>query len=318
MKSGCLYIDGTDVYTEFGVYVIEGGWKELVNLPPLKAVKSNDWQEEDGIEADLSAPVLNTREVTIKFAISGAFARYSDFLALLCDGAVHSFNCSEIGRTFRLRLVSQASLDAARLLGFLSLKFADDYPLDGYTYQAPTGGGVPQSDDYLFDDTRFSDYGVRLLKGTLSEVMKAPNVKTALLRNIPSQAGAIYDTQGDVTFKSKDVKLTCLLRASNLSEFWRNYYALLYDLTKPDERVLYVAELEQEFKCFYKSCSVSDFCPVGRVWLQFTLTLTFTDNCRIDGNETLLAAEDGTLVFAENDLDAINLLPNRYINNQEQ
>ena len=288
MKSGCLYIDGVDVYTEYGVYVIEGGWMELVNLPPLKTVTSNDWQEEDGVEVDTESFVLNTREVTLKFAVSGAYSRIAQFIEYLSDRTVHTFLCAEIGRTFRLRLVSTASLEYLPLLGFLSMKFADDYPLDGYTYAEPTGGGLAAIDAYRIDGVRFSDYGVRLLKGSLAEVLKTPNVKTALLRNIPSQAGAIYDTEGVVTYKTKDVKLTCLLRADSLSEMWRNYYALLYNLVRPMQHVLYVDALGQSFDCYYKSCSVSDFVPTGRVWLQFTLTLTFTGDSRIIVTEPAL------------------------------
>ena len=52
--SGRFYIDGKDAFTEYGIYVQEGGYNELVAFPPLKAVTSNDWQEEDGIEPDLS------------------------------------------------------------------------------------------------------------------------------------------------------------------------------------------------------------------------------------------------------------------------
>ena len=63
MMSGRLYIDGQDVYKQFGMYVSDNGWNELVAMPPLKSVDSNDWNEEDGIEADLSAPVLNTRDI---------------------------------------------------------------------------------------------------------------------------------------------------------------------------------------------------------------------------------------------------------------
>ncbi len=315
MKSGCLYIDGIDTYTHFGVYVIQGGWAELIALPPLKAVNSNDWQEEDGLEVDLSAPVLNSREVAMRFAVSGVFNRYNDFIALLADGAVHTFLCAEIGRTFRLRLVSQPNLELARLLGFLTLKFADDYPLDGYTYAAPTGGGLPQLEDYLLDGVRFSDYGVRLLQGTFGEVMKMPDVKTALLRNIPSQAGAIYDTGGEVTFRPKDVKLSCLLRADSLAEFWNNYYALCHDLSQPNPRTLYIRELEQEFECYYKSCSVTDFEPAERIWLQFTLTLAFVGSCRIAADEMLLATEGGVLVFTQDNENAIDLFPDKLNNN---
>lgn len=304
---GRLYIDGEDVFLKYGAYVVSGGWNELVAMPPLKAVKSNDWQEEDGIEADLSAPVLNTREVTIKFAIVGDFDRYYDFIELLSDGSTHTFRCAEIGRIFRLRLVSQASLDLAKLLGFLSLKFADDYPLDGYEYEAPTGGGLAQSDDYTLDGVRFSDYGVRLLKGSLNEVMKLPAVKPALLRNVASQSGAIYDTQAKITYKSKDAKLTCLLRADSLSEMWRNYYALLHDLTQPNERLLGVAALDEEFPCYYKSCAVMGFGIEGRIWLQFSLTLTFTGSPRI-GADTVIATENGDVLVTEDGTNVIDLM----------
>lgn len=45
MMSGRFYIDGKDAFTEYGIYVQEGGYNELVAYPPLKAVTSNDWQE---------------------------------------------------------------------------------------------------------------------------------------------------------------------------------------------------------------------------------------------------------------------------------
>lgn len=312
MMNGKLYIDGNDAYLQFGVYVISGGWNELLALPPLKTVKSNDWQEEDGIEADLEAPVLNTRELTMKFAISGAFSHYYDFLALLGDGAYHTFRCEEIGRTFRLRLVSHSNLDTAKILGFLSVKFADDFPLLDYTYAAPTGGGVPVVEDYCVDDIPLTDYGVRVLQGSLDEVMKGGTVKQAMLRNIASQGGAQYDSAGAVHYKSKDVKLTCLLRADSLSEMWRNYLALLHDLTQPEERLLFVAALEAEFPFYYKSCSVKDFSPVGRVWLEFTLTVVFTGCFRLDEDDMILATEDGIAVYTEDDEYAINVRPNRF------
>ena len=71
-----LFIDGNDAYLQYGVYVTSGGFNELVAFPPLKSVDSNDWQEEDGVEADLSAPVLNTREIQVKFAFGGLFSRF--------------------------------------------------------------------------------------------------------------------------------------------------------------------------------------------------------------------------------------------------
>ena len=62
MRTGTLYIDGNDAYRQFGVSVVKGGYDDIIAMPPLKKPQTNDWQEEDGIEADLEEPVLDARE----------------------------------------------------------------------------------------------------------------------------------------------------------------------------------------------------------------------------------------------------------------
>ena len=274
MMKGRLYIDGNDAYKQYGVYVVQGGWNELISYPSLKAVESNDWQEEDGTEADLSAPVLDTREIQLKVAFTGLDSRFFSLISLLSDGAYHAFDCHHIKRTYRLRLVSQPNLSVAQALGAVTMKFADDFPLSGYTYKKPASN-VAAYDDYTFDGVKFTDYGVRVLKGTLDEVKKMPTVKTNLLRNISTKAGALYDGK-NVSYKSKDVKINCLMRADTLDELWRNYDALLYDLIRPNERKLWVKELNKNFPFYYKSCQVTEFYPTDKIWLQFVLTVTFT------------------------------------------
>lgn len=282
MMTGRLYIDGKDAYKQWGVFVVSGGWNELLAYPALKTVDSNDWQEEDGIEADLDNPRLDTQEASLKIAYGGLFSRLIEFITLLADRGYHDFNCASIGRRFTLRLTQMPNLDAYKTLGFVTLKVANDFPLRDYTYQAPESS-IFSSDDYLIDGKAFTDYGCRILQGSLSEIMKMPNVKTSLIRNINILPGAEYDDDAKITFKSKDVKLKCLMRAATLAELWRNYDALLYDLIRPEERMLEVSELEQTFPCYYKSASVSQFFPDGKIWLEFTLTLTFTHSFRLQG-----------------------------------
>lgn len=279
--TGRLYIDGQDAYTQWDVYVVADGWNEAIAYPPLKAVEFNDWQEVDGIEADLSAPKLDTKELTLNFAYAGSLGRLVGFVDMLSDGSYHEFNCVHIRRQFKLRMTQMPNLDHASLLGFVSIKFSNDFPLLGYSYKEPSSS-VMRKDDYLIDGAPFTDYGCRILQGSLSEVIKAPAVKQNLLRNIVTQPGAIYDG-AVVTFKSKDVKLNCLMRANTLDELWRNYDALLFDLIRPEERMLEVSDLGQSFPCFYKSASISAFYPDGKIWLAFTLTLTFTRSLRFNG-----------------------------------
>lgn len=303
-----LYIDDKDVYELYGVYVVKDGWNELIAYPPLKAVNSNDWQEEDGIEADLSDPKLNTKEGTLKVAYSGVFSRFIEFVELLADKGYHVFRSTTLNRTFTLRLTQVPNLDAYKALGFVTLTLANDYPLQSYTYQAPQSS-IATCDDFLLDGKALTDYGCRILRGGISEIMKPADVKPALTRNISTVSGAQYDGRATVQFKSKDVKLNCLMRAATLAELWRNYDALLYDLTRPEERALYVSELERTFPCYYKSATVTQFFPTDKIWLAFTLTLTLTRDFRLQGGDMVLATEEGIILFTEDGENAIDIEP---------
>lgn len=286
---GRLLIDGNDAFAQWGVYAVQGGWNDLVAFPPLKTVTSNDWQEEDGIEADLSAPRLNTRECTVKFAYSKGADSVADLISVLSKGAYHDFAIKSLGRECSLRMTQVTAMTAdGGDFGTVSIKLADDFPLDSYKYEQPDSD-IPTAEDYFLDGVPLTDYGVRVLQGGLAELLKPPAVKQNLLRNLPHLAGAEYDG-GRVTFKSKDIKLPCLMRAESMAALWRNRDALLYDLVRPGERILAVDALGQKFPCHYKQCAVSEFFPDGRPWLRFSLTLTLTRNLRINGTQSAAQA----------------------------
>lgn len=295
---GRTYVDGKDIYIAYGVYVVGGGYKELVAYPPLKDVELDDWQEEDGVEADLSAPKLDSRTIQMQFAASGLDNRYLSFIALLGDGAYHTFQIDEIERTYQLRLMQQPSLDYNKTLGKFTLKFADDFPLNDYTYTAPRSS-IMKVEDYTIDDVPFTDYGARVLKGALSYIVRQSAVKDALCVNLDAYNGAIYDSGAAVKYKAKEVKIPLLFRAENLTELWKNYDALLFNLTRPNERSLYVADLEQAFPCYYKSCEVDEFYPTDKIWLEITLTLVLTRSFRLDDTDIVLAIESSEVVSDE-------------------
>jgi hypothetical protein len=248
--------------------------RELAGYPPLKKPESNDWGEEDGAEFDLSSPVADTRELSVNFAFHGSPSRFGAFIEALSDGAYHDFDFAGIGRTCRLRPVSQPDMSQIASLGTFSLRFADDFPLQGYTYAAPQSGIVLQC-GYALDGRELSEYGVYVLRGSNTEIRKMPAVKKNLLQDLRNRSGVLYDGER-VRFQTKDVKLPCLMRAATLPGFWRNRDALLYDLIRPGERMLRVDATCGEYACFYKSCSASVFAPYGKIWFRFDLVLTFT------------------------------------------
>ena len=77
-------------------------------------------------------------------------------------------------------------------------------------------------------------------------------------------------------------------------------YALFTALLKPELRKLYNDNSLEEYNCYYKSNAVTrfDIRRNGRVWCEFTVTLTFPDS-RPDGNYCVLATEDKEVVITE-------------------
>lgn len=274
--TGYLYIDGHDVYTRFGIGLMKGGHNELVAFPPLKSVNINDWQEYDGIDPDLSAPVLDTRTLSIRFGAWHDMEGLGAFIEYLSDGAYHDFYFGLLKRQYRLRLVSHSDLSWIPRLGFATFKFADDFPFTSdYSVSRMQSDSV-SGGDFALDGRPLTEYGVRVLKGTLASIDKSPEVKQNLLRNIKTVPGVEYDPK-HVTFKSKEVQVKCLMRTETAGEFWSRHDALLHDLIQPGLRRLYVRERDRTYSCYYKSCKTVEFVPVGRFWWEFTLTFVFTD-----------------------------------------
>ena len=234
---GRFNIDGIDAYERFGIFIADTGLVGLLQYPALKKVDSNDWPEEDGEEFDLSAPALETKTLQIKFASHKA-NRVGAFIEKISDKSYHDFEVPAIKQTFRLRLTDQQSLVLYLRGKTFTLQFADDFPLRGYTYLAPQST-MNRVCGYEIDGVDLGQYGVSILEGSLAEIEKSPAVKQNLLQNFQREYGAIYDGEL-VVFKAKDVKLKCAMRATSEDEFWRNYKALLFDLTRAEERQLYV------------------------------------------------------------------------------
>lgn len=265
--TGTLYIDGHDIYAEFGVFITEGGYNGLISFPSLKEPDKNDWHEYDGIEVDLASPKLDTKTFSISFAGTNGIDAFMNFLI---GSASRSFNFVQVGLTKTLRLVSFTEY-AGYGLKTIKVDFADDNPLNGYSYLAPSSNIVTQR-GYLIDSVDLSAYGVWILEGSDNELLKPFQVKPNLTRSSKYASGATYDT-GVIKKLPKDVKLNCLLMANNLTEFWRNYNALLCNLSKANVRVFTFNSANTNF--YYKSASVTEIQLSGRLWCKFDLNLVF-------------------------------------------
>lgn len=290
-KNGTLTIDGEDIFTKYGVVVSDGGLASLVRWPSLKEVESNDWFEEDGLEADLSAPRLASRDVEIPLSL----VRGNDILGLLAmlgSRTFHEVYSPDLGMTFRLRYVSCGSVSTVNGdVGTASVTMADDFPLWNFTRNGLASTSVPAC-GIIIDLRDLSAYGVRVLQGTVDSFRQAAESKTPLTRDIAARDGLITDgvTGGGLTVekgpsydnpamrkRSRSVTVKCFMSRMTAAAFAKNWRALLYDLTRPEGRTVTVAALERSFRCYYSSCSVERFySATGGLWCEFSVNLVIT------------------------------------------
>ena len=271
-----LYIGVADVLEYSYVCTAFGGFDELIAFPPLKTPPANDWHEERGFDPDLSDPVLDTREVTLRLSATDQLDYYGA-IGMLEVSPVIDVRATSIGRSWSLRFIAPTGGAHASTFG---LKFADDTPMQGYTYQPPNAEkerewilSTSRRDDFVITESpkrSFADYGARVLGDVVDEMERRNEVKTGLFRKFSTKPGAFYDKDAMFFEKGGDRQVQLLMRADTLAELWRNYDALLFDLIRPGARRY------KEAPFYYSSCRVDKFIPdEPRPWLQFTLTLTF-------------------------------------------
>ena len=290
-----LFIDGRDAFVEYGVFVEQYGYKQLIQFAAFKKVDTTDWPEEDGIEADLLDPKLDTRTLQIQFCITNT--RYAeDLFNELSMGAYHSFEFRDLKRTYTLRLAQNDTFSSFVKLGKMTLTFADDFPvIPSGTYYALGKSDVRQR-GFTIDDIDFSRFGAYVLEGTSDSIRKAANTKDNLKVSTKDSSGIIYDASA-VNFKSKDVTMKVLINSSDIDTFWTRYNGLFATLLKSGTHNLYYSALDNEYDCYYKNMSVAkfDILRSGRVWCEFNIVLSIV-NYRPVSQYALLAHEDLALV----------------------
>lgn len=269
--SGKLYIDGEDAFKTYGLFVLDGELKSVVQMPSFKKFDTTEWDEYDGMECDLSEPTLASKNVQIQFGVTNV-ADAERLLRKLSNGAYHTFSFAELGKSYTLRLSQNGSFDSLLKLGKIKLTFADDFPTLSQT--APYDKTEVTQTGYAIDGVEFNRFGVWVLKGSDDSIRKFPQVRNALSTDIRTQSGLIYDNES-VRFKSKDATLKCLINCGSIDEFWKRWNMLFSALTSPELKLFYFAGMNDYYDCYYKSNSVSKFKILkgGRIWCEFNLVL---------------------------------------------
>lgn len=272
---GLTTIDSTNLLQRFGAFVTKGGWNETLEWPQFKAIHANDWHEEDGIEADLTAPQMAARQFNIGMAVNDR-QKYKDLLQFLTEKVSRDWSDPSLPREFRLRWVDVSDLKYTDGLYLFNLKVAEDLPIIAERQPQPPQGMAQQA--WRIDGSSFSAYGAKVLQGAEQSLWNSPSAKTKLAVSVSNASGATYDNEGRVSVAHREVTLPLLWADSDKQRLWNNYEALLYTLTQAGEHKLISPTHSRALPCYYKSLKVEQFFnDPERIWLQVALTLVLTD-----------------------------------------
>ena len=261
-----MKINGTDIQT-LHAKLVEGSLASLLSYPALKSLNKNDWAEESGTEYDLSAPQLSAKEITLQLLLPESL--YPNLVTLLSVRAYANYTFDFINLTYQLRLISLSKTQVIGGYVTAEIRLSDDLPLQGYTYQAPTL--TTHNVEAYIDSKNLTQYGITLLEGTQQELITAGNVKTPYTAQNSTMSGLIA-ADVPIYFQERTATLKCFMYLP-ITDFIKGYFALLYDLVRPDERTL--SYQGKSYKCIYKEGKITElYIDDPLIWVKFDLQLT--------------------------------------------
>lgn len=269
MITGNVIINGVDIKSTYGAYVVEGGFVDIPCIPDMKEPTVNDWYEYDGVEADLDAPCCEPLTHTIVFMMKGELSVLDSFLKMIMSERLISINMVDISREIRARVVSAIPKGISLGMYRISVDLCEDNPLEGIEYIVPDNHSRPTG--LIIDGNDISLYGMSLVD-SIDWLYPGVDVKDNLLHSSQYDNGESHFTGNDmsVTCNADDIEISSVMKSKSFHQFWIKRNALALDLFKPGERVITYKGVSK--KAYYKSCRSSLFMYSDRIWWKFGLS----------------------------------------------
>ena len=261
-----MKINNINIQATYHTYLLDNNYKDLFCFPPLKKLDSNDWAEHYGKEYDTDNPQLDTISFSLSFISKSN--QYDPFISFLSAQTYNDFHFEELGKSFRLRFLGVRK--AKEEQGYITYEatFANDNPLQGYTYQAPNDTLPPSG--FTIDNIDLSKYGIYLLEENQNSLLKSYEVKEHLTTTSSAISGVKYADHDNV-FKEHTIELYCYMKQPT-NRFWKLYEALLYNLSQRGERTFNA--FGSTFKAIYQKASVKEvLLTKDTLRVEFTLYL---------------------------------------------
>lgn len=271
MITGKVRINGVDVKSAYGAYVVDGGYVDIPCLPSMKEPPINNWYEYDGIEIDLESPCCEPLELDVVMMMNGTLEKLDSFMSMLKSERYHTVEFVDIERTVRMRFVSVSARGLASGLFRITLSLSDDNPLEGLERNSQTPSSV--STGLLIDGNDISDYFMFLV-GSVDGLWPDVEAKDNELHSSGYENGEKH-FEGDDTMPASqvmydDIRFTAMMKSRTFSSFWNRRDMLALDLFKPGERE--ISYQGRKMKAYYKGCRSLSFSYCDRIWWTFELT----------------------------------------------
>lgn len=282
---GSCIINGVDIAT-WDMFILKDSDSDFLSFPDRKEPTSNNWQEYDGLDVDLTEVYFNAKKVVTRFFIkadTGAefLYRLNAFHTLISAPGTLSLYSREFDRTFSLRFISCPEYrhtngmykDGAKR-GEITVEFSMDNPLQLFTNPAlliPTGNRNTQF--VSVNNYDLGRFGI-IVNECYNTTLNLPAVKPPLVQSFERSTGLFVTPSSQTTFEATQVTIECTMLADTRDEFYHNYEALFNNLTKPDAVQLSTFSFDAD--CFYNSMQnfekLKPFSDGVRV--RFSLVLT--------------------------------------------
>lgn len=139
--TGLYTINGTDVFTAYGLIFEPGTLDALMSPPARKESYAYAWKDQDGTERDTGAASFESREVRLTGIIVGAdkaafIAFYNAFKTLLTAGEYFTLKSLETGINWKLLYQSTNAFEFRGLqkngtwVARITLNLVDDFPTE--------------------------------------------------------------------------------------------------------------------------------------------------------------------------------------------
>ena len=262
-----------DQQTHDQAHAAQAGTTDLWRFPPLKFPPLTEWQEEDGAEADLTAPRLDVKSGTLTLhatteeqaqaIISQLQQPRARKSAPLCCPRVAPRRSVHPPRGETRK--AQPTV-AHPLCGLCAVPTPTPQPRCH-----PRGGRSAAQRGFQNGRQTFQRLWSACARGQHGsfESVEAPRVAYS---QAPT-TGQLADLYAPTRRKPREVTVHLLWRASSLQQLHTNREAFLARLTLPETRQIDVEATGKRYAAIYKSEIVNDFYPQD-AWLESSITFT--------------------------------------------